>query len=594
MKKRSFLFVPLIIIIVVLQFLNVFVSFDYLFQDKLYQQGEKVNPNIYVIGIDSETTEYFDDAFEVWSREKTAELINLLSSNPECAPAVIALDIAFFGNKDAEIDDMLVQAVKNAGNVVLVDAATTGKDPIKGQVVVDYEECYQELKNAAFASGHANVRFDSDGAVRHSIGNLEFNGEVHQSFASAIYKTYCYKMGKEATSTFADESFYISYGGKQGAFYGETGAGCSFYKVLNGQYPVQAFKNAIVIVGAYASGMQDNYYVSIDKNDQMYGVEIHANLVNQLINGTYKRELGNIERLIPTIVLGMLLITMIYFLPRSVALGGIIACIFGYIITAYLTFQYFDVILPISAPFTEIICFAVMFFALNYAIEYFDKKRVISNYSKYMSIDVAKSIAAKNQKALSIEGTEKDIAVLFVDIRGFTSISEQNTVKDVFEMLNKYFTVTTTAIFDHKGIVDKFIGDATMALFNAPVDLPDYEYQAVCAALEMQEKIDQIRFELPSTLVGEVGFGIGINCGKAMIGNVGTEFRMEYTAIGDTVNLASRLEGKAKSGEILVSEEIFLRTCDKIHYEDKGFVEVKGKINQVHVYKAIKLKEESI
>ena len=217
-----------------------------------------------------------------------------------------------------------------------------------------------------------------------------------------------------------------------------------------------------------------------------------------------------------------------------------------------------------------------------------EKSRNVANYGKYLSPEVAATIAERGEDSLRLGGTKKDIAVLFVDIRGFTTLSESLPPEKVVEMLNSYLAVTTSAIFNNKGTVDKFIGDATMGVFNAPLDLDDYTYRAVCAGLEMAENAKVFAENLADDLKGRVGFGVGINCGDAVVGNIGTSFRMEYTAIGDTVNTASRLEGQAKAGEVIVSDAVYQRVRDRIEFEDRGYVKLKGKADEVKIYRAVK------
>ena len=229
----------------------------------------------------------------------------------------------------------------------------------------------------------------------------------------------------------------------------------------------------------------------------------------------------------------------------------------------------------------------ILHIAIRYFVVYKEKQRIIANYGKYLSPEVAKQIADQGEESLKLGGSKKDIAVLFVDIRGFTPLSESLPPERVVEMLNSYLQITTTAIFNQKGTVDKFIGDATMGVFNAPLDLDDYTYRCVKAGLEMAEMAKTLDDKLPDDLKGRVGFGVGINCGEAIVGNVGTDFRMEYTAIGDTVNTASRLEGQAKAGTVIISSAVYERIKDRVVCEDAGKVKLKGKAEEVQIYRVL-------
>ena len=586
-KYKLYPFLIVLVAILLIQFFNITSSIENNISDRFYQDGEKVSPYIYVIGIDEETLNEYG-SFETWSREKLTELINLLNEDENNKPAVIGIDIGLYGNRDEEVDATLVEAVKNADNVVLASTATFGSVVGEGNQVIIYEEPFEELKEAAAAVGHTNVFFDDDGVVRKAIGDIKYNNETHSSFGYEIYKLYLKHNNKQIDSDyFGTKKFYINFSGKPRAYYGSVGAGCSLYKVLNGSYPTRAFKDAIVLVGAYASGTQDNYYTAIDKNSQMYGVEIHANIVNQLMDGIYKKELSNLYKCLPLLILGLLMLVIIKYLPEKLIILVSIVLAGLYIFICKYSYNNLNILLPITLPIIMIVIMLILHIAIRYFVVYKEKQRIIANYGKYLSPEVAKQIADQGEESLKLGGSKKDIAVLFVDIRGFTPLSESLPPERVVEMLNSYLQITTTAIFNQKGTVDKFIGDATMGVFNAPLDLDDYTYRCVKAGLEMAEMAKTLDDKLPDDLKGRVGFGVGINCGEAIVGNVGTDFRMEYTAIGDTVNTASRLEGQAKAGTVIISSAVYERIKDRVVCEDAGKVKLKGKAEEVQIYRVL-------
>ncbi|MBP5280081.1 MAG: adenylate/guanylate cyclase domain-containing protein [Erysipelotrichaceae bacterium] len=584
--KKSWPYLLILIVMLVLQSFHVFDSVENLISDAYYQDGERVSPKIFVIGIDEETLAKYG-SFDIWSREKTAELIELLTENKENAPAVIAVDVGFYGNKDKQIDDRLCEAVKNAGNVVLASSATFGNVAGQGNQVIVYEEPFEQLKNSAYGVGHTNVSFDDDGVVRHALGDIHHDGKTISSFGYEIYKAYSSYKNETADNSFGLDQFYINYSGKPRAYYGSVGAGCSFYKVLEGSYPVQAFKGNIVLIGAYASGTQDNYYSAIDKETQMYGVEIHANIVNQLLDGVYKKELVFPYNLISTILMGIFTIVIVSLFRNQISIPLVIILSGAYVYLSKLFYDKLNIVVAILAPVISALLIMIVHILLSYFTVHREKQRIIANYGKYLSPEVARQIADMGEAALSLGGIKKDIAVLFVDIRGFTPLSESLPPEKVMEMLNSYLKITTSAIFKYEGTVDKFIGDATMGVFNAPLDLEDYTYKAVMAGLEMAKMSKTIDETLPDDLKGRVGFGVGINCGEAIVGNVGTDFRMEYTAIGDTVNTASRLEGQAKAGTVIISQAVYERVKDRLICEDAGKVTLKGKAEEAQIYRVL-------
>ena len=163
-------------------------------------------------------------------------------------------------------------------------------------------------------------------------------------------------------------------------------------------------------------------------------------------------------------------------------------------------------------------------------------------------------------------------------------MSEALEPERVVEILNEYLSLTTKSIFDNSGTLDKFVGDATMAVFNSPFDLDDYEYKAVCAAMDIVKGGEALEKELLEKYGRSVGFGVGVHCGPAVVGNVGCEFRMDFTAIGDTVNTSARLEANAKKGQVLISDVLYERLKDRIEVNEIGQIPLKGKSNGVMVY----------
>ena len=179
-----------------------------------------------------------------------------------------------------------------------------------------------------------------------------------------------------------------------------------------------------------------------------------------------------------------------------------------------------------------------------------------------------------------------------MDIRGFTTLSEKLSPREVVDLLNDYFENITNAVFNNQGTLDKFIGDAAMAVFNSPFDLEDYTYKAVKTALDIQKCSEEIaRISHEKTGI-KIGFGVGVNCGEAIIGNMGSEYRVEFAAIGDTVNTASRLEGVAKAGQVIISKKVYDRLKGRIDVTWLGNVSLKGKAKEVEIYQVNGLIDE--
>jgi adenylate cyclase len=209
---------------------------------------------------------------------------------------------------------------------------------------------------------------------------------------------------------------------------------------------------------------------------------------------------------------------------------------------------------------------------------------VLSNFQRFFSPDVAKTIAEHGGEMKLDQGTKKEVVILFSDIRGFTSMSENMDPDDVAQMLREYFTEMVDIIFRHNGTLDKFIGDAIMALWGAPIGTPEDADNAMQAALEMQQKLVELNQHWKQGGKPAVNIGIGINSGQVFAGNIGSEQRLEYTVLGDAVNTASRLCSNAGKGEIMVSEALFKRLKQKVKSEAREPLKVKNKVQPVPVF----------
>jgi len=192
-----------------------------------------------------------------------------------------------------------------------------------------------------------------------------------------------------------------------------------------------------------------------------------------------------------------------------------------------------------------------------------------------------------NPDSLQIGGQERDITVMFADIRGFTSFSEQQSPAELVAVLNRYLAAGAEAVLDEEGTVDKFLGDAVMAWFNAPIPQPDHTLRAVRAALDLRAAVEKLHAELPPE--AHLSFGVGIHYGKAVLGWIGTEKRLEYTAIGDSVNTAKRIQENAAKNQILISKEAYERVKDDIAATPYAPLHVKGKSQVVDVYEVVGL-----
>ncbi|PKK90441.1 MAG: hypothetical protein CVV64_08735 [Candidatus Wallbacteria bacterium HGW-Wallbacteria-1] len=214
-------------------------------------------------------------------------------------------------------------------------------------------------------------------------------------------------------------------------------------------------------------------------------------------------------------------------------------------------------------------------------------------FGRYVSKNLVNQILETDED-ITLGGKKEHVVALFSDIRGFTSLCEANDASEIVELLNEYLTEMTQVIFKYDGTLDKFIGDAIMALFGVPIHFKDAHLRAVLTAVEMRTSLRGLQKKWAAGGKLNIDMGIGINCGLAIVGNIGSMDRMDYTAIGDTINLAARLEENAKRGEILISEAVYYRVRDYVEVEPMGSMQVKGKSEFVKVFNVLDVKREKL
>ena len=217
-----------------------------------------------------------------------------------------------------------------------------------------------------------------------------------------------------------------------------------------------------------------------------------------------------------------------------------------------------------------------------------EKEMIKRAFTRYVAREVVDEIL-KNPENISLTGERREVTVLFCDVRGFTPMSERMSPEDVVLLLNDFYTLMIETTFKHDGTLDKFLGDAVMAVFGAPIAHPDHSARAIRTALAMQEGIGGLNGRRAQQGKEPISVGIGVSAGEAVAGTVGTEDRMEYTVIGDSVNLAARLESNAKPHQILISHRTYERVRDLVDARPLGRIRVKGKEEEVEVYEVLGL-----
>ncbi|MBR3704122.1 MAG: adenylate/guanylate cyclase domain-containing protein [Oscillospiraceae bacterium] len=551
--------------------------------DALYHRESATDGEIVLIGLDQHSLEELGPW--PWPRDYMADVISILNADSETAPAVIGIDVLYVGESaDPYADAYLADTAEWGENVVTAAAATFGSALVTDEdsfgmdtmAVLAWDPPFDALA-AVTETGHINAMADSDGIIRHAMLYVDTpSGERVYSLARVIYEKYAAYHGLTVTplpETDANGFFYLSYSAAPGGY----NSGISFVDVLDGLVDPELFAGKIVLIGPYAAGLQDEYRTAIDHAAPMYGVEIQANQIDAYRAGTIPHEASDALQLALLFAISALM--LLWLADRKMILS-IVTWLFvtlGWIGVCLLAYSRGTVLHALWIPLAATVSFVVSV-AYNYIRAAKEKRRVTATFGRYVDPAILKELLVQGGSAEDLGGKMFNIAVLFVDVRGFTTMSEALDPPTVVEIINKYLTLTTECIMRHHGTLDKFVGDCTMAFWNAPLPQDDAIYLACRAAMDMVEGSKALGEELQQKFGRSVSFGIGVHYGPAVVGNIGAPKRMDYTAIGDTVNTSARLEANAPGGKILISRVVADALGDRAKVTSLGdSIKLKGK-----------------
>ncbi len=542
----------------------------------------------------------------------------------------------------AESDEALVDATRKAGNVVFAAEAASAEllDPTKAirpaldgiaslNQAFDVGDCvetrpvltppFPALAGAALAVGHSFVPLE-DGMLRRTAPFIRIGTRVVPSLAvtavlavrasgpDAVRRSHEGLLVAGSRLPLIEQTVPDYYGPAarvcralvpyRGPTLNASGQPSfrshSFYdlfyseqQLLEGQAPVVdpgMFKDRIVVVGVSAQGLRiDNFDVPF-REGQMPGAEVHANVIDGLLRNraiASSSWLGDVTiAAVPT-----LLVSLVGgFVPAWMT--GALAAVVG-VSLWFASVQLFarGLWTPLVTPLIAVALAFVGDLAWQYFVEGREKRQVKKLFSRFVSRDVYEQLMADPSRA-ALGGARRTMTVLFSDVRGFTSLSEKGQPEDVVRQLNEYFSRMVQVLFEHRGTLDKFVGDMVMALFGAPLDDPDHAEHAVRAALAMSSALDDLNRQWASQGRPQLDIGIGINTGDMVAGNIGSVTIMSYTVIGDAVNLGARLESLNKdySSRILISETTRSSLKGRYDIRPLGEVTVKGKSRPVAIF----------
>ena len=453
------------------------------------------------------------------------------------------------------------------------------------------------LQKSAVLAGHFNPDPDQDGVTRRIPMLQEYKGNYYESLSLAILRAMFggpalvpgFPPGRESMLEWlqvadlripvdASAGALIPYRGTQGSFPYYSAA-----DILGGTVPAKALEGAIVLVGTTAPGLMD--LRSTPVGAVYAGVEIHANMISGILDQNIKHAphytLG--AELVSLALGGLLLTFCLPFLGPLTSLALTIGLVFASVALNLVAWRS-GLVLPLAS---QLLLFPLLYaFNASYGflVEARAKRQITGLFGQYVPPEIVGTMS-RDPQHFTMEAESREMTVLFTDVVGFTSISEALEPKALAHLMNDYLSAMTAIIYQHGGTIDKYIGDAIMAFWGAPLPDPDHAAHAVQAALAMQARMVVLRQEFAAQGLPEMRIGIGINSGIMRVGNMGSTFRIAYTVMGDAVNLASRLEGLTRQyGIWVIAGQETQRLVPATVWRELDLVRVKGKNEPVAIF----------
>jgi len=503
------------------------------------------------------------------------------------------------------------------------DAGNTGKLPppvfsageFSGQdfrphETTGYGANLESITDAAYGAGHFTLVPDDDGIVRRVPMLFEYEGDFYESLTLAMVRylfkadsiKFRYGWNFSGSDYSAPDWIEVSdrlipidekaqvlvpFLGRQGSF-----PYISMVDVLNGTVDKNALDDRIVLIGTSAQGLLDLRATPVQ--NAFPGVEVHANIISGILDNRIMESpyyvLGAEFTLL--LVIGLLLAI---FLPASSPQMAVILTTGILLISIGLNFvvwQYMHLVIPIASGLVMMLLMFLLNMSYGFFIEQRGKRQIEGLFGQYVPPELVDEMS-EDPTHYSLDAEVRELTVLFTDIRGFTTISESMDAQSLSELLNEFLTPMTRIIQKSRGTIDKYMGDAIMAFWGAPIKEPEHARLALDAAMEMLQALPVMNEQFSAKGWPQVRIGIGLNTGKMRVGDMGSEFRKAYTVMGDAVNLGSRLEGLTKNyGVSLIVSETTRAGVPEYAYRELDRVKVKGKDEPVAIYEPIGLKSD--
>jgi adenylate cyclase len=566
-----------------------------------------------------------------WSRATFAELVQRLD---ELGAKVIAFDVFFSERESARADGQFARAIAASGKVVLgtvfllnreearhlgaarLEAAMRSIAPqaianvrATGDARPEFqmEEPFgvlaniAELQTSAAHTGHINVLPDIDGVIRRTPLVLRHDGRYFPAFDVQVARAFLggpplsvelaaygiagVSIGERQIPLDEDGRLLVRYRGPERTF-----AAVSIADILSGKADAALLRDRVVLIGNTAQGIGD---IRVTPYGRAFpGVEVRANIIEGLLEGEV---LSRPEwmKLLDAAGLVLIGLVMVGLLGRlGVAGAGILAAalLAAYLFAATALFRGEGLWLNVVYPSLLIALLFTSATLVQYFFAFSEKRYLKLAFQHYVPPAVVDGLVSGADR-LRLGGEKRELTVLFSDIRGFTTMSEAMSPEDLVKLMNEYFTAMTDKVFEHRGSLDKYIGDAVMAVYGAPVAEPRHAALACRTALEMLTVLDELKVGWKSRGLPVVDIGVGINTGPMIVGNMGSASRFNYTVVGDAVNLASRIESinKTYGTNILVSEYTYEVVKDEFPFaREIDNIRVRGRTQPVRLYELMR------
>ena len=586
------------------------------------------NTSIVIVSIDDQSDESTPDRWP-WPRSYYAHVIENLE---EAGAAVIGLDVMLDQSDDSnpQSDDRLAGVLRKYDNIVL-----TGK-LLRSSTNYSYSTLippYEKFISGPTSWGLAALEADADGFFRrYSVGQM-YGDSLLPSFAAEILRKFLpnsntvsltidkdyFVLNPYHILKFDPASMLINFSGPAFSF-----PYYSFDTILDDKdfdlradFDMNAFddpgdstlglpaglkysgslKGKIVLIGSSMHELHDNFptpFMEHRNNSgqevlaEMPGVEIHANALQTILSGNYLKTLSRFSTLLILLFLSALIFlsTRLASTLLSAILGVVLIIVYT-VINAW-AFSANNIILPVMAPVLTLLFAYTGFTVYNYFLSLQEKKMLRGAFAYYVPETVIQDIV-NNPEKLKLGGEERVVTVMFTDVAGFTTISEALKPRELVGLLNEYLTAMTDIVLKHKGVIDKYEGDAIMAEFGVPVPFEEHARAACSTALEMQHQLRLMRKAWAKRGMPELSARVGINTGEVIVGNMGSRDVFDYTVMGDHVNLGARLEGANKfyGTNIMISEFTHEVVRDHFLTRPLDLIRVKGKKKPVEVFELV-------